>query len=155
MSLDRTVDVPEGGVHVVGDAAPVLHAARVDGLDPVLAGAEPPVAAGLEEVGVVVGVVAPAQRRLDPRHRQTQTPDGLRSSDLHLSIEHPVVLTCPEREMVDNGRQSSVVGKFHFKIHSAMFSVRKSSLFHRKLSPRKMGGRGLFFFSLFGKTIVK
>ena len=98
MSLDRTIDVPEGGVHVVGDAAPVLHAARVHGLHPVLAGAEPPVAAGLEEVGVVVGVVAPAQRRLDPGHRQTQTPDGLRPSDLHLGIEHPVVLTCPERE---------------------------------------------------------
>ena len=64
-----TIVVPEGGIHVSGNATPVLHAARVDGFNAVLAGAELPVAAGLEEVGGVRGVVAPAQRRLDPRHR--------------------------------------------------------------------------------------
>lgn len=91
--MQVTVDVPEGGVHVPGDAAPVLHVARVGGLHPPLVGAEPPVAARPEEVGVEVVVVAPAQRRPDPRRRQAQTPDGLRAPDLHLSIEHPVVLT--------------------------------------------------------------
>lgn len=99
-SLDRTIDVPESGIHIAGDAAPVLHAAWVDGLNPVLPGAEPPVAACLEEVGVVVGVVAPAQCRLDPGHRQTQSPDGLRSTDLPFSIKHPVVLTCRDGEQL-------------------------------------------------------
>lgn len=98
--LDRTIDVPKSGINITGDAAPVLHAARVDGLNSVLPGAEPPVAACLEEVGVVVGVVAPAQCRLDPRHRQPQTPDGLRSTDLPFSIEHPVVLTCRDGEQL-------------------------------------------------------
>lgn len=98
--LLRTVNVPERGVHVVGDAAPVLHASRVGGLHAVLVGAEPPVAARLEEVGVVGGVVAPAQGRLDPRHRQTQSPDGLRPSDLPLGVKHPVVLTYREAKSV-------------------------------------------------------
>lgn len=61
-------------------------------------GAEPPVAARLEEVGVVGGVVAPAQGRLDPRHRQPQSPDGLRPSDLPLGVKHPVVLTYTEKQ---------------------------------------------------------
>lgn len=95
--LLRTVNVPERGVHVVGDAAPLLHASRVGRLHPVLVGAEPPVAARLEEVGVVGGVVAPAQGRLDPRHRQTQSPDGLRPSDLPLGVKHPELLTCAEK----------------------------------------------------------
>lgn len=99
----RTINVPESGVHVVGDAAPVLHASRVGRLHAVLVGAEPPVAARLEEVGVVGGVVAPAQSRLDPRHRQTQSPDGLRPSDLPLGVKHPVVVTYAEKqnEMAD------------------------------------------------------
>lgn len=96
--LPRTVNVPERGVHVVGDAAPVLHAPRVGRLHAVLVGAEPPVAARLEEVGVVGGVVAPAQGRLDPGHRQTQSPDGLRAPDLPLGVKHPVVLTYARKE---------------------------------------------------------
>lgn len=93
-----TVNVPERGVHVVGDPAPVLHASRVGRFHAVLVGAEPPVAARPEEVGVVGGVVAPAQGRLDPRRRQTQRPDGLRPPDLPLGVKHPVVVTCRERE---------------------------------------------------------
>lgn len=93
-----TINVPEGGVHVVGDAAPVLHASRVGSLHAVLVGAEPPVAARLEEVGVVGGVVAPAQGRLDPWHRQTQSPDGVRPSDLPLCVKHPVVLPYTEKQ---------------------------------------------------------
>lgn len=96
--LLRTIKVPERSVHVVGDSAPVLHASRVGRLHAVLVGAEPPVAARLEEVGVVGGVVAPAQGRLDPRHRQTQSPDGLRPSDLPLGVKHPVVLTYAEKQ---------------------------------------------------------
>lgn len=96
--LLRTINVPEGGVHVSGDAAPVLHASRVGGLHAVLVGAEPPVAARLEDVGVVGGVVAPAQSRLDPRHRQAQSPDGLGPSDLPLGVKHPVVLTYAEEQ---------------------------------------------------------
>lgn len=98
--LLRTINVPERGVHIVGDAAPVLHASRVGGLHVVLVWAEPPVAARLEKVGVVGGVVAPAQGRLDPRHRQAQSPDGLRPSDLPFGVKHPVVLTYREAKSV-------------------------------------------------------
>lgn len=62
--------VPEGSIHVLGYTSPVMHAAWVRGLNPVLPGTKPPVATGPEEVGVVVGVVTPAKCGLDAGYGQ-------------------------------------------------------------------------------------
>lgn len=110
----RTINVPERSVNILRDATPVLHVTRVDGLHAVLHGAESPVAARLEEVGVVGGVLAPAKSRLDPRHRKTQSPYGLWSSDWPLCIKHPVVLTCSQSEEKKLSKSKSSTVFFFF-----------------------------------------